>query len=300
VTWFKVDDSFHSHPKVLAASPAALGLWVVAGSWCGANLTEGHIPAHVLPRLMPKAERLARELVRVGLWKQTETGFVFHDWTDFNPTREEAVAAKERQSSGGAIGNHRRWHEAKGKVDPKCRYCQKNPRSPDRVPDRSPDGGTDSVPNRPSRPDPTRPISDTPPPSAAPPRGGRDTDEPKRAPKRQREGTRLPNPFPVTDEMAAWAREKAPLCGPEDHEAFCDYWRSVPGAKGRKLDWVATWRNWMRKEQAARARTRPGPAQAPRRSTADERIEQAQALKAELGLTPNGTPPIRLIRGELA
>jgi hypothetical protein len=27
---------------------------------------------------------------------------------------------------------------------------------------------------------------------------------------------------------------------------FKDYWRSVPGAKGVKLDWDATWRNWVR------------------------------------------------------
>jgi hypothetical protein len=54
--------------------------------------------------------------------------------------------------------------------------------------------------------------------------------------------------------MIAWARENTPTCGPADHAAFCDYWRSVPGAKGRKLDWVATWRNWMRKEHNERAR----------------------------------------------
>lgn len=28
--------------------------------------------------------------------------------------------------------------------------------------------------------------------------------------------------------------------------AFRDYWASVPGAKGKKSDWDATWRNWIR------------------------------------------------------
>jgi hypothetical protein len=28
--------------------------------------------------------------------------------------------------------------------------------------------------------------------------------------------------------------------------AFKDYWRSVAGAKGKKSDWDATWRNWIR------------------------------------------------------
>ena len=29
-------------------------------------------------------------------------------------------------------------------------------------------------------------------------------------------------------------------------ESFQDYWTSVSGAKGVKLDWLATWRNWIR------------------------------------------------------
>lgn len=245
MTWFKVDDTFHAHPKVMAASPAALGLWVVAGSWSAQALTEGRIPRHVLPRLMPKWDRYARELVALGLWEETEDGFVFHDWADYNPTRAEALAQRERKAAGGSLGNHRRWHEARGKVDPACRYCRSDDRSSDRYTDRS----SESLPNRPTRPDPTRPIQEAPPPTAPPPAGGETAGK-----SRRDGGTRLPDPFPVTPEMAAWAREKAPLCGPEDHEAFCDYWRSVPGAKGRKRDWVATWRNWMRREQERKAR----------------------------------------------
>ncbi|MEV0584053.1 hypothetical protein [Nonomuraea sp. NPDC050310] len=65
-------------------------------------------------------------------------------------------------------------------------------------------------------------------------------------------GTRLPDDFPITPELIAWARDKAPSCGPEDHAAFCDYWRGIPGAKGRKLDWPGAWRNWMRREHEKR------------------------------------------------
>jgi uncharacterized protein YdaU (DUF1376 family) len=31
--------------------------------------------------------------------------------------------------------------------------------------------------------------------------------------------------------------------------SFGDYWRAVPGAKGCKLDWAATWRNWVRNQK---------------------------------------------------
>ncbi|MFT9442305.1 MAG: DUF1376 domain-containing protein [Acetobacter papayae] len=33
-------------------------------------------------------------------------------------------------------------------------------------------------------------------------------------------------------------------------ERFRDYWLAVPGARGRKSDWGATWRNWCRREHA--------------------------------------------------
>lgn len=31
-----------------------------------------------------------------------------------------------------------------------------------------------------------------------------------------------------------------------EFDKFTDYWRAQPGAKGRKTDWEATWRNWVR------------------------------------------------------
>jgi hypothetical protein len=106
MTWFKVDDSFHSHPKVLAADPAALGLWVIAGSWCGANTTDGFVPAYVLVRLLPNSAKLAAKLVTAGLWETATDGYRFRDWHDYNPTAEEE---KKRKS-----GNARRqadWRE---------------------------------------------------------------------------------------------------------------------------------------------------------------------------------------------
>jgi hypothetical protein len=33
-------------------------------------------------------------------------------------------------------------------------------------------------------------------------------------------------------------------------EKFADFWHSKPGKAGTKLDWEATWRNWVREERA--------------------------------------------------
>lgn len=38
-------------------------------------------------------------------------------------------------------------------------------------------------------------------------------------------------------------------------DEFKDYWISVPGAKGVKLDWLATWRNWVRRAKTTAAIT---------------------------------------------
>ncbi len=104
MTWFKIDDSFHSHPKVLATQPAALGLWVVAGAWSSANLTDGFVPDHALPRLLPDAATLAKELVTAGLWTRTRGGYRFHDWAEYNPTKAEATAKQEAKQRAGRQG----------------------------------------------------------------------------------------------------------------------------------------------------------------------------------------------------
>jgi hypothetical protein len=83
--------------------------------------------------------------------------------------------------------------------------------------------------------------------------------------KKTDKGHRLPDGWWPSAETEAWAMVK--LAWDEQRisyvtEGFVDYWRSVPGAKGRKTDWDATWRNWARRENekspATVAGTKPG------------------------------------------
>lgn len=92
MTWFRIDDSFGAHPKVLGIPrkdrPAAIGLWTLAGVWCARNLTDGYLASHMLDELgVPK--KYATMLVAAGLWEATGDGFRFHDWTDHQPSRAE-------------------------------------------------------------------------------------------------------------------------------------------------------------------------------------------------------------------
>jgi uncharacterized protein YdaU (DUF1376 family) len=59
-------------------------------------------------------------------------------------------------------------------------------------------------------------------------------------------GTRLSDEFQVTDAHRQFS-SKENLPSPDLLIAeFRDYWKSQPGAKGVKLDWDATFRNWIR------------------------------------------------------
>ena len=95
MTWFVIDDTFAFHPKVVAAGNA-LTLWVRAGAWCAQQLTDGHVPSHMIPALGTKRD--AGKLVEVGLWERVEDGYVFHDWSSYQQSREE-VERKRRQSA---------------------------------------------------------------------------------------------------------------------------------------------------------------------------------------------------------
>ena len=112
MTWFKVDDNFHSHPKAIAAGPAAIGLWTIAGSWSAAHLTDGFIPRQVLVTLTsdPNRARLAKRLCQVGLWERVgEDGWQFHDWGDeFRQKTSEQVKAERKANRD----RQARWREA--------------------------------------------------------------------------------------------------------------------------------------------------------------------------------------------
>ncbi len=61
-------------------------------------------------------------------------------------------------------------------------------------------------------------------------------------------GSRLPDDWQPTSELVAQMRSEHPHVDMRvEHAKFVDYWRAVPGAKGRKADWSATWRNWVRR-----------------------------------------------------
>lgn len=75
-------------------------------------------------------------------------------------------------------------------------------------------------------------------------------EEPKE--KKQR-GSRLPTDFVLHDEWVAFCQQERPdLNVHKTFDAFKDYWIAKAGSGGVKLDWFATWRNWIRNQSAVK------------------------------------------------
>jgi hypothetical protein len=84
-------------------------------------------------------------------------------------------------------------------------------------------------------------------------------------------GSRLPADWTLPDTWRAWCIEHRPDLNPQGTaEAFRDYWHGTPGAKGRKADWFATWRNWCRNQRQQSAPRAHMPTTGP--SGADEQL----------------------------
>jgi uncharacterized protein YdaU (DUF1376 family) len=69
--------------------------------------------------------------------------------------------------------------------------------------------------------------------------------------KEKRLGSRLAQDWILPDDWEYWANKQRPeLNAKLVADQFKDYWIAQPGQKGLKLDWEATWRNWVRNTNA--------------------------------------------------
>ena len=65
-------------------------------------------------------------------------------------------------------------------------------------------------------------------------------------------GERLSADWTPTADQLAWASKERPDLSPQSEaDRFRDYWLAKPGKDGVKLDWDATWRNWIRNARPA-------------------------------------------------
>jgi len=71
--------------------------------------------------------------------------------------------------------------------------------------------------------------------------------------EKNKRGSRLSQDWFLTKAMGDWATQERPdLNVRQVAEQFKDYWVAQAGQKGVKLDWDATWRNWVRNTKAVK------------------------------------------------
>lgn len=95
MTYFQVDDHFHSNRKVFDLPLEAVGFWVIAGSWCAQELSDGFVPDSLVRRY-GGTDSIINALLDSGLWTVAEGGYQFHEWADHNKTREQVEADRAK------------------------------------------------------------------------------------------------------------------------------------------------------------------------------------------------------------
>lgn len=105
MVYFRVDDGLPGHPKTIellsegATGAKAIGLWTLAGAYCGRYLTDGKITSVQLQSLLiPGWKTCATLLVKHGFWIESEPKvFQFVDWNHRNETKAEVKERREKQ-----------------------------------------------------------------------------------------------------------------------------------------------------------------------------------------------------------
>lgn len=78
-------------------------------------------------------------------------------------------------------------------------------------------------------------------------------------PTHKKRATRLPEDWAPTPDQIAWARSERKDINPATEASkFRDYWIAKAGRDASKLDWDATWRNWVRNAKAGAKATANG------------------------------------------
>lgn len=71
------------------------------------------------------------------------------------------------------------------------------------------------------------------------------------SPPKSPRGTSLRSDWQLPDDWKTWAEGERPdLDVTTVADSFRDYWVAKPGKDGRKSDWKATWRNWVRNQRS--------------------------------------------------
>jgi hypothetical protein len=230
----RINTALPSHPKTkkLLRTLGPAGGWYLVRLllWATENRSNGDLSGltdddiELAIDWPGEAGALVAQLASVGFIDGQECSRQIHDWLEHNSW---AAGASERSLKG-------RWNAAKrhhgeagaDRLVPAYRVA--------RIAD------SNAASNA--------PALQLVPPSNAP------SPSPSPSPKAEKQknddspdGSRLPADWVLPQAWRAWAVvERRDLDLDREAADFADYWHAMPGAKGRKSNWQATWRRWVR------------------------------------------------------
>lgn len=105
--WIRVEDEVADHPKLLAAGPVGFTVWLRSICWSARHLTNGFLPADVVPSLTAGCNGFNPEkLVALNLWEQRDGGYSIHDYLEHQPSKEAVL--RERAATVTRVQKHRK------------------------------------------------------------------------------------------------------------------------------------------------------------------------------------------------
>ena len=232
-----IDVDIITHAKLLDACEGGdlspFGLWTYGMCIAQKHETNGRLARNVILTALGGRRNavLAKKLVDSGLWSVNEDG----SWQIFNYAKKNQSAEEIREKKAKASERVRAWREkrnATGNATGNADVTRNSTRNVQIRTDPEPEPEPEPEPDN-RQQDLIRHAAPTAPPTEL-------------AAKRSR-GTRLPDGWTPSAEAQAWAKAQgvADPCG-QILDDFRDYWRALPGARGVKLDWDATYRNRVR------------------------------------------------------
>lgn len=108
---------------MIAAGRDARDMWLAALTYCARHLTDGYFHQNLLPSLAVMAgvdvancQTFANALLDVGLWEIEGDVYHIHDYTDYNPTKEQAETTKKARAEAGRAGGVAKASKTSSKV----------------------------------------------------------------------------------------------------------------------------------------------------------------------------------------
>jgi hypothetical protein len=166
--WFRTDDKAPDHPKFRDLTGNQISTWWVMGSWCSEYETDGRISQRTATQIAERFEpapdlfgtgehpNLARLCVpppgyETGLLERTDSGYVLHDFLDYNPSKRELEMERRRKriARRKAEAERRKAHRVRTSADRTARRTSGERPAPVQI-------TRDAVP---TRPDPTRVVT---------------------------------------------------------------------------------------------------------------------------------------------